>query len=166
MKWKNLNRSAMKENIKDKILFVCLDEKFGEEVSRAFADSLNLHFANCKELIEYDLFNSGAVLSQCGEDYYLMREKKVIESTCSYEESVMFSNYDIYSHNKEIFSKYSTKIYLNLPKKLLSNDETINKLDFDMRDKVLKYESDFIINSKKKVDATLNEIYKILRGIQ
>ena len=156
----------MKENIKDKILFVCLDERFGEEVSRTFADSLTLHFANCKELIEYDLFNSGEVLSQCGEDYYLMREKKVIKSTCGYENTVMFANYDIYYHNREVFSKYSTKVYLKIAKKALSKQETLNKLDFETRNAELEKNSDFVVSLKNlSVKGAIKEIYKVLGGI-
>ena len=157
----------MKKNYKDKLVLVCLDEKFGEMITKNFADSLNLHFANCRELIEYDLFNSGEVLTHCGEEYYLMREKKVIKSACGYENAVMFSSYDIYFHNKEIFGRECTKIYLKLPKKSLSSEESVNKLDFDARDSFLENECDIIIKLKNLSHKNaIKEIFKVLGGIE
>ena len=155
----------MKE-LKDKLLFICLDEKIGESVSKAFADSLNMHFACCKDLIEYDLFNSQAVYKECGEEYYLMREKKVAKMACGYENSVMFATYDIYLHSKEVFDKLSTKIYIKIPEKLISNEYPISKLNYTERDDDLEKNSDFIITVKKLNEKTiLKEIYKILGGI-
>ena len=37
------------EELKEKILFICLDEKLGESVSKEFADNLSMHFANLKK---------------------------------------------------------------------------------------------------------------------
>ena len=157
----------MDKKIKNGILFICLNQSFGEKVAKAFADSISLHFANCRDLIEYDLFNSGEVLSQCGEEYYLMREKKVIKMACSYEDTIMFANYDIFSHNKEIFSKCSTLIYLKLSKKLLSDDDKINRLAFDIRDKELEKNTDITVNIKSlKEKNALKEIISVLGGIK
>ena len=155
------------EELKDKILFICLDEKLGECVSREFAESLSMHFANCRELIEYDLFNSQAVFSQCGEEYYLMRERKVAKMACGYENSVMFASYDIYHHSKEIFDKFATKIYIKIPEKQLSNEYTISKLNYTERDDELSACANFTVNAKRiNSKSILKEIYKILGGIR
>lgn len=155
------------EELKDKILFICLDEGLGEKVSKAFADSLNMHYASCKDLIEYDLFNSEAVYKECGEEYYLMREKKVAKMACGYENSVMFASYDIYQHSKEIFDKYSTIIYMRIPEKLLSNEYPISKMNYTERDDDLSLSANFIINIKRiNEKSIIREIYKILGGIK
>lgn len=155
------------EELKDKILFICLDEKLGEDVSKSFADSLNMHYANCRELIEYDLFNSQAVYNECGEEYYLMRERKVAKMTCGYENSVMFANYDIYQHSKEIFDKLSTKIYIKIPEKTLSNEYPFSKMNYIERDEDLSASADFIIHARRVNEkAILREIYKVLGGIK
>ncbi len=155
------------EELKEKILFICLDEKLGESVSKEFADNLSMHFANCRELIEYDLFNSQAVFSQCGEEYYLMRERKVAKMACGYENSVMFATYDIYHHSKEIFDKFATKIYIKIPEKQLSNEYTISKLNYTERDEELKASANFVVEVKRaNTKLILKEIYKILGGIK
>lgn len=153
----------MNSKLKSSILFICLNESFGKLVSKSLAESLSMHFADCKELIEYDLFNSGEVMSQCGEEYYLMREKKVIKMACGYENSLMFCGYDIFNHNREIFNKFSTKVYLNLPKKLLSGKDKINLMAFETHDADLEKEADFVVNLKKLNEKyALKEIYRVL----
>lgn len=153
----------MDSKIKSSILFVCLNESFGKEICKDLAESLLMHFADCKELVEYDLFNSGELLSQFGEEYYLMREKKVIKMTCSYENSLMFSNYDIFNHNKDIFSQKATKVYLKLPKKLLPENDKINLIAYETHDEELKKNCDLIINIKKLTKkSALKEIIRVL----
>lgn len=155
------------EGLKDKILFICLDEKLGENVSRIFADSLNMHYASCRDLIEYDLFNSQAVFKECGEEYYLMREKKVAKMACGYENSIMFATYDIYLHSRDVFDKLSTKIYIKIPEKLLSSEYPINKMNYTERDEDLTKNTDFIVSVKRLNEKSIvKEIYKILGGIQ
>lgn len=149
--------------LKNSILFVCLNESFGKNVSKLLAQSLSMHFADCKELIEYDLFNSGEVLNQCGEEYYLMREEKVIKMTCGYENTLMFCGYDIFNHNKTVFDKCCTKVYLKLPKRLLSSEDKINIIAYDEHDKDLENGCDVVVNLKKNSEKyALKEIYTVL----
>ena len=157
----------MKTNLKNGILFICLNEEFGREVTKTLAEVLSLHFADCKELIEYDLFSSGDVLKQCGVDYYLKREKKVIKMVCGYEDTLMFAGFDIFNHNDEIFSKYSTKVYLKLPKKLLSSEEILNKIAYEDRDKDLENRCDITITLKNLNKKTaIKEICKVLGALK
>ena len=153
----------MKSKLKNSILLICLNESFGKSLSKSFADSLSMHFADCKELVEYDLFNSGQILSECGKDYYLMREKKVVMMTCGYENTVMFADYDIFNHNKEVFNNRSTTVFLKVPKQCLTEKDMISLLAFDIRDSELEKECDITVNIKKLNEkSALNEIYRVL----
>ena len=157
----------MEAQFKSSILLVCLNEDFGRSVSKKFAEGLSMHFADCKELVEYDLFNSGQILNQCGKDYYLMREKKVIMMACGYENTLMFSGYDLFNHSREVFKLRSTIVYLRLSKNLLTEKDKIDILAFDMRNSDLEKESDVIVDIKKLNQShALKEIYKVLGAIQ
>lgn len=153
----------MEKALKSSILFICLNEIFGKDVCRELAETLSMHFADCKALVEYDLFNSGEVLSQCGEEYYLMREKKVIKMACSYDDSLMFSNYDIFNHNRNTFDKNSTMVYLRIPKKSLHEDDKINLVAYDVHDEDLKNSCDITVDLKKlSKKSAIKEIIHVL----
>ena len=156
----------MKTDLKNQIVFICLNEEFGREVSKELADTLSMHFADCKELIEYDLFNSGEVLKQCGEEYYLKREQKVIKMICSYENSLMFVGYDIFNHNVDTFKRYATRVYLRLPEKLLSKKDVLNGIAYESRDNDLLKNVDAVVNLKKlNSKMAIKEIYKTLGAL-
>ena len=157
----------MNEKIKGNILFLCLDENFGDEVSKSIAEDFSMYFASVKQLVEYDLFDSGEILAKCGEEYYLQRERNVVDVICNYENTLMFSNYDIFNYNKERFLSSCTVVYLKLPKKLLSKKEVINRLSFDSKDKELEavaYITVELKNLNKKL--AIKEIYKALGEIK
>ena len=157
----------MNEKIKTNILFLCLDEKFGEDVSKTVAEDFSMHFAKVKELVEYDLFDSGEVLAKCGEEYYLEREQKVVRSICSYENALFFSNYDIFTHNKNEFLLNCTVVYLKIPKKLLSGKEVVNRLSFDIKDKELQDIAYITVELKNLNKRTaIKEIYGVLGEIK
>jgi len=156
----------MEQKVKNNILFIALDEKFGEDVSKSIADDLSMHYAGAKALINYDLFNSSEVLTQCGESYYLQREKVVIKSICNYDNTLIFTNYDIFIHNKETFSKDSMIIYLRLPKRLLSKEEKINIIAFESRDEELINKTDMCADLRTTDrKAAMRIIYRYLGGL-
>ena len=72
------------------ILIVSLNKEIGNVLSSQLANVLSMHFADCKELIEYDLFDSGAILEKCGIEYLTKREKSVVRGIATYEKSVIF----------------------------------------------------------------------------
>lgn len=155
----------MKRGFKSNILVVCLDQKFGVEVAKAFADTVSMLFADCKDLIEYDLFDSKQVLSQCGQEYYDMREKQVVKHVCQYENALIFSSYDLFVHNREEFLKNSTLFYIRLPQKALPESETISRLAYEDRDENLSKVSDVIVNIKRaNTKLAMKEIFKMLGG--
>ena len=157
----------MTKELKNSILFVCLNDSFGKSLSQRFAEALSMHFVDTKELIEYDLFNSEAVLKNCGEEYYLMRERRVVKMACSYENTVIFASYDIFNHNQDIFQKSCTKVYLRLSKKNLSNLDKLSFLAFDSRDGELAKKCDVVVGLKSLNEkAALKEIYNVLGDIK
>ncbi len=156
----------MNKSYKNNLLFVCLNEKFGETISKSFASELSLHFGNCKELIEYDLFNSGEIIKQFGQEYYLKKEKKVIETICNYENMLIFTNFDIFFHNILTFKKYCLIIYLNIPKKLLSSKDVVNKLAYEGRKADLIKDANLVVNIQSLNEKeAIKQIYKILGGL-
>lgn len=135
-----------KENLKN-ILIVSLDEKFAKNVANSLSDVLDMYFADCKELIIYDLINPKEVIQKCGLDYFKKREKGVISNCASYENTVIAINYDLFKEYSELFMD-SLIIYLELPK--LGLKETPNKLAYQSRDEFLKGNSDIMLSFNRK----------------
>lgn len=133
------------EKLGTSILITCLDEEVGNKLSQQFADFLGLHFACCKEIIEYDLFDSGAILQKCGQDYLAKREKSVMKDISNYEDSVIFINYDLYQNNLSLFENLHPSIYLHLPKRKLSAKEAINTIAYNAHSTFLKEKCDLTI---------------------
>lgn len=155
----------MEKEIKSNITLVCLNEKFGEELSKLFADTVNMHFANCKEVVEYDLFDSQGVINQCGEEYYRQREAQVVRYTCKYENTLIFANYDLFAHNSDEFKKQTTVIYIKLPQRSLGKVDKINQLAFVDHDENMGKLCDIQIEVKRAdVRSAMKEIYRVLGG--
>ncbi len=156
----------MEKKIKSKILFVCLNDAFGKEISQNFAQSINFNLLVCKEMIEYDLFNSGDILKQLGVEYYNKRERDVVKNMCSFENVLMLCNYDNFFKNKDIFTQSATIIYLKFPKRFLQKDDFINKLAFDGRNSDLSKIADFVIDLKSlNQKSAQKQILLVLGGI-
>lgn len=133
------------EKLGTSILIICLDEEVGSKLSQQFADFLGLHYACCKDIIEYDLFDSGAILQKCGAEYLSKREKSVMRDIVHYEDSVIFANFDLYQNNLSMFEKLHPSIYLSLPKRKLSAKETVNSIVYENRSAFLKEKCDLTI---------------------
>lgn len=133
------------EKLGTSILIICLDEEVGNKLSQQFADILGLHYACCKEIIEYDLFDSGAILQKCGAEYLAKREAAVMKDISHYEDSVIFINFDLYQNNLAMFEKLHPSIYLSLPKRKLSAKEAVNAIAYDNRNAFLKEKCDLTI---------------------
>lgn len=133
------------EKLGTSILITCLDEEVGSKLSQQFADLLGLHFACCKEILEYDLFDSGAILQKCGVEYLAKRERSVMRDISHYEDSVIFINYDLFQNNTSQFETLHPKIFLNLPKRKLSSKEKINAIAYSERQNLLKEKCDLVV---------------------
>lgn len=145
------------------ILIVSLNKEIGNVLSSQLANVLSMHFADCKELIEYDLFDSGAILEKCGIEYLTKREKSVVRDIATYENSVIFVEYDIYKNNYELLNKISPSIYLKFPKRKLAKTEPISELDFEQRDKFLQTSCDLTIEVASAGKSAFAKIIKEIK---
>ena len=145
------------------ILIVSLNKEIGKVLSSQLANVLSMHFADCKELIEYDLFDSGAILEKCGIEYLTKREKSVVRDIATYENSVIFVEYDIYKNNYELLNKISPSIYLKCPKRKLAKIEPISELDFEQRDKFLQTSCDLTIEVASAGKSAFAKIIKEIK---
>lgn len=133
----------------DNILLVCLDGVFCKSISEELADKLDMFFADLQAYIEYDLLDSKAVLQTCGIDYFKEREFKATKNFAKFQNTVLTADYDLFKDNRKAFTT-SLIVYLQLPKKFISAEETINILSFENRDKYLAKESSLVLSLKSK----------------
>lgn len=142
------------------ILITSLNKEIGQVLSSQLANVLGMHYADCKELIEYDLFDSGAILQKCGIEYLTKRERSVIRDIATYENSVIFVEYDIYKNNYELLRKIHPSIYLKCAKRKLSKTEPINEIAFEDRDKFLSDNCDLVIEVNSASKSAFAKIIK------
>lgn len=129
------------------MVIVSLDEKFAKNVAKTLADMLDMYFADCKELIAYDLINPEEVLQKCGLDYFKKREKGVVSNCADYENSVISVSYDLFKEYSKLFNN-SYVVYLELPK--LKLKEPPSKIAYQSRDEFLKNNSDMTLSFDRK----------------
>lgn len=134
------------------ILIASLNQGGGAKLAEKLADALSLHFADCKEIIEYDLFDSEAILDKCGIAYLEKREKSVMKNIAIYENSVIFIDYDLFKNNHVIFKNMHPFIYLAFKKSKLTKADAINKLAYDERDAFLREQADLVVEVGGKGD--------------
>lgn len=149
-----------KELIYRNILIVSLDSKFCKDVARELANELDMFYADCKELIVYDLINPKEILEKCGFEYLKKREKSVIKNCAEYENTVISINFNLYKEYYKLFA--STIIfYLELPK--LKLKETTNKIAYQSRDEFLSKFCNVKLSfeRKSKLNATNQIIEKL-----
>ena len=130
------------------IVVVSLDEKFAKNVAKVLADMLEMYFADCKELIAYDLINPEEVLQKCGLEYFKKREKGVVSNCADYENTVISVSYDLFKEYTKLFNN-SFIVYLELPKSRLK--EPPSKLAYQSRDEFLKDNADMTLSFDRKV---------------
>lgn len=135
------------KKIPKNMLIISLDEKFTKNVANILADMLEMYFADCKDLIIYDLINPKEVLQKCGYEYLQKREKGVIMNCSEYENTVISISYDLFREYSEFFSN-SFVIYLELPK--LKLKEPTNKIAYQSRDEFLKEKADMVLSFERK----------------
>ena len=148
--------------MKTNIVIVGFLRGFNEEVCKKLADQLNMFYADISDLVAYELSNQDEMITICGQDYYDEQEKKTIQNTSTFENTIFNFNYDyFYNHkNYKSFKKTSHIIYLKIdPKKLdrkikSDNDAltwatAIDVIDYADRDKFLMENADFVAYSER-----------------
>lgn len=134
-----------KENIVN-ILLISLDDKFAKNVAIKLADSLDMFVADCREIIEYDLVDSKAVLKTCGLEYFKKRERKAVQKFKDYENTVLTINIDLFKEYAECFDK---SIVVYLARKRKSVTKIVSQIGFDNYDEFIKNNVDFSVDCEK-----------------
>lgn len=147
------------------ILVLCLNESIGSSLSKRLADFLGLHFADAKQIVEYDLFDSDEMIKKCGMAYFKKREKSSLKGLSNFEDSVIFLNYDLFVNNKMTFKKITPKVYIKLAKrKLDKKNDAISLLAYEERDKLLQDKADVIVEVSGDGNSAFNKIIKELKA--
>lgn len=155
----------MKE-FKQSILIVCLNVKIGQEVAVVLADRLNMLFANSKEIVDYEVFDTKSVIEKCGIEYFEKKEIKAIKHISNYENAVILVDYDYFNKGYEYFKKTCNFVFVKIKKKQLCEKDEINNLAFEEREEELANKCEFIVHNKSKVEKTVNEILNQFRSEQ
>lgn len=132
------------------IVLLCLDHNFCKSVARELSSRLGMFFSDCKDLIEYDLMDSQAILANCGIAYLKEREKSAIKNMLNFSNSVLSCDYDIFKHNRRCFTKKTFLVFLRLPQKCLDKKEMINDIAFASHEKYLLENADVSVELKSK----------------
>lgn len=151
----------MKE-YKQSILIVCLNEQFGQEVAKILADKLGMLFASCKDIVDYEVFDTKQVLEKCGIEYFQKKEKGALKHISKFENAVIFVDYEYFAKGYEYFSSNCNFIYLKAKKKQISNS-VINEIAFEERTAELENKCEFVIPLKTTEEKTASEIIKMFR---
>lgn len=146
------------------ILLVSLDEKFAKSVATNLADSLDMFIADCKELIEYDLVDSKTVLKTCGIEYLKKREKKVIEKSSEYQNTILTIGFTLFKEYTLFFEK-SVIIYLKRQYKMVT--KTVNKIEYENYDEFLMETADFTVevddcSAQEGAEKIMQKLRKVL----
>lgn len=142
------------------IVVVSLDDAFGKLVSSSLASRLDMYYLDVKEMVEYDLMDAEEVLEKCGIEYLKKREEQTLRKCSTFENTVMFINFDLLKEKSELF-KNSLIVYLKLQEKEVL--QIVNKIDYDYRNDELKKISDSVILLDRK--SKMQAIHKIEKYI-
>ncbi len=148
------------EKLGTSILITSLNTTIGAALTQKLANLLSLHYASCKDVVEYDLFDSKAILNNCGITYLKKRERSALRGVAAYENSVIFIDYDLLWHNYDLFNDFHPLIYLRFNKKKLSKDDVISALSYEERNKYLEERADLIIDVSADNKQNLTKIVK------
>ena len=146
------------------IVLIALDGKFCKNISSALAERLDMFWADCKDLIVYNLIDPKKVLKTCGLEYYKKQERKVIENCCEYRNTVISINFELFKEYNQFF-KNSLIVYVGLNQKNVNS--TVSHIAYDSRDEFLRLNCDHYIelNKKSKMMA-VKKIIDFLGGLE
>ncbi len=153
----------MKE-FKQSILVVCLNEKQGQEIAHSLADELSMLYADSKNIVEYEVFDTQAVIEKCGIEYFEKREKSALKHISRYANAVVFVNYEYFNKGFDFFKNTCNLVYVKAKKRQLLSDDNINMLAYEERDKELEEKCEFIVPLKNNLKKSVEEIIKQFRS--
>ena len=137
----------MEQNkVKLNIVLVSLNDKFCKSVAQYLAERLDMFYADCHDLIVYDLINPKEVLLKCGMEYLKKREKNVLENCSQYRNTVFSISYDYIKENISLFNE-SLLIFIDLPQNKIT--KVVNSIEYDNRSSYLKSISHICVKSNR-----------------
>lgn len=142
------------------IMIVSLNYNFSKSVCERLANKMDMQYADCYDLIVYDLMSPKEVLEKCGIEYFKRRERAVLKQCVDYYNTVLTMNYDLFKDNHEIFNK-SLIIYLLLPEDKV--DKVTNKIVYENRNTFFCSHCDSIIEIEDcQSDKAVDKIIKMM----
>lgn len=160
------------------LVVIGLDYRKVKCLTEKLSNLLGLYFLDIHDYIEYDLANKEDMIKNCGLDYYLSQEKKLVFSCFTFENMLLNIRYNqLYSYlNENRSPTHNILLYLqtnekNLSKKALKeqdiNSDLIgNIITFENRDSFLTKNCDLIVHydvyNEKKI---INNILKKLKEV-
>ena len=160
------------------LVVIGLDYRKIKCLAEKLSNLLGMYFLDIYDYIEYDISNKGEMINNCGLEYYLAQEKKLVTSCFSFENMVLNIRYNQFyeyvknnknlAHNMVLYIRTDEK---NISKRIIKqqqlNSELIgNIITFEYRDNFLKNNSDIIIsydtyNEKKIIKDVLNKLKEV-----
>ena len=154
----------MKE-YKQNLLIVCMNDLIGQETSKLLADELGMLYASSKDIVDYEVFDSKAVIEKCGMEYFEKKQVSTLKHISRYENCVIFVDYDYFTKGLKYFTNSCNLIYLRLKKKQLSSaTDQINLLAYEERDNELLNKTEMLCEYCHGAKKTVQNLLKMLRG--
>lgn len=151
------------ENLGTSILITSLNNSVGAALAESLSNLLGMHFASCKDIVEYDLFDGDAILNKCGIDYFEKREKAALSAVAAYENAIIYIDYDLLKNNLAIFNNIHPRVFLCTPKKKMPKDEVLSVLAYEERTAYLSEICDLTVEVSGSGKSALSKIVKEIK---
>ena len=150
--------------LKTNLTIICLNNRYGKNLAKRVADSLDMFFVNIEDILEYNLINDD-MLKSAGKDYFEKKEGKAVKGLSTYENSLFCGNFTLFSkgNNIDVFKKNSYLIYIYFTKDALekfdkTNDGFEQMVAFEQENEFCEQNADIVIKSTEDEDFDLQEI--------
>lgn len=173
--------------LKKNLILISLINDNIKELSLELAKKLNFFYLNTEDLIDYSLLDKEKMKNICGLKYLENKEKKIVESINSYEQTIVSMNHRTFIKNYSLIKKKNKIIYLQITKNDL--EEKINTLKtkalnvsassqiiasfanlnldlivFEERDKFFEKNCDFVVRYDiSNIEETVNKILNTIK---
>jgi len=157
---------------------------YSKNIAKILADKLEMFYVDFAELLEYELVDSGNIITALGKrdgnKYISGIEQKLIKTVNEYENTIITINpVKLFSaKNSAAFKKSSFLVYLQVAPNIMANkaEETGDKTEpeligagFSERDKLYVTNSDIVIDctklkEKKAVKLLIKELKNLFKS--
>lgn len=156
------------------ITVICLVNGFKKRIAKALADELDMMYADCNDVMEFNLINTD-MINIVGQDYFDKNESKTLEMLCGYENTVLTINFSTLNKKNNInainnsclivYLKMKFDLFVELNKmEVLGTLNKINEIAFKDRDALMTNISDVQVDIDEIDSQTV--IKNILKEIE